>query len=195
MLSEKERRTLLKIARESIKNYFLIGKELIPEVEGALAEPRGAFVTLKEAGNLRGCIGYVEPLYPLGITVSKAAVAAAFSDPRFPPLHKDELDEIEIEISVLSVPRKVSSPFEVEVGRHGIIIEKDLQRGLLLPQVPVEYGWDLEEFLSNGCLKAGLKPNCWGDAKIYVFEAEVFSESKIDSGEYDSYNKRKLKNE
>ena len=190
MLEEKDKILLLKIARKSIENYFSIGKEYVPELQGKIAEPGRAFVTLKEYGNLRGCIGYVEPIYPLGLTVSKAAVAAAFSDPRFPPLSRDELESIDIEISVLTEPREINNPEEVEVGKHGIIIEKGLQRGLLLPQVPVEYGWGLEEFLTNGCLKAGLDPNCWRrDAKIYVFEAEVFSER--DFLKKDAYNKNK----
>ena len=134
---------------------------------------------------LRGCIGYPEPVYPLVEATIKAAIAAATQDPRFYPVSLKELGHCIIEVSVLTKPEllKVDSPKEypekVEVGRHGLIVERGLARGLLLPQVPVDEGWTSEEFLSHTCMKAGLMPDCWLDeeTKIYTFEGIVFAET------------------
>jgi len=144
-----------------------------------LKQKRGAFVTLHVNGELRGCIGYPLPYKPLYLTIIEVAVAAATEDYRFPPLMEEELDNLSIEISVLTLPRKVNKPEEVIVGKHGIIISKGLNKGLLLPQVPLEYGWDLETYLNHGCLKAGLPPDEWKrGVNIEVFEAQVFSEDE-----------------
>ncbi|MBN2205846.1 MAG: AmmeMemoRadiSam system protein A, partial [Candidatus Aminicenantes bacterium] len=125
----------------------------------------------------RGCIGFPLPHQPLSDAVREAAVLAATQDYRFPSLRLEEMSRLKIEISVLSLPRTVRSPDEVEVGTHGIIISKGLNRGLLLPQVPGEYGWDRETYLRHGCLKAGLPEDAWRKgAKIEVFTAQVFSE-------------------
>ena len=179
MLSGKEREALLKLARDTIKAK-LNGKPL-PKFDpftDTLKEPRGAFVTLHKHGSLRGCIGYVEAIKPLWQSVQDMAIAAAFQDPRFPPLMPDEFDDIDLEISVMSPIRKISSIDEIEVGKHGIIIKKGFNQGLLLPQVATEQGWDRDTFLEHTCYKAGLYGDCWKDpdTEIYIFSAEVFSE-------------------
>jgi len=139
---------------------------------------RGAFVTLKKNGALRGCIGFIAAEKPLYRTVLENALNAALSDPRFVPVKKDELDGISIEISVLTEPVEVASPGEIVPGRDGLIIERGPYRGLLLPQVAVEYGWDRDTFLDNTCVKAGLNPGAWREkgTRIYRFEAIVFGE-------------------
>ncbi len=189
-LSQEEKRALLEIALNSILAAFE-GRHFVPEnLSGNLSSPAGAFVTLKRHGTLRGCIGYVEPVFPLAETVARAAVAAAFDDPRFYPLQPEELPQLEIEISVLTPPRPVSKLSEIVVGRHGLIAERGPYRGLLLPQVPVEYNWDLNEFLENTCLKAGLERDCWQkNTKFYTFEAEIFS-GFVELLEGGSYNIR-----
>lgn len=179
-MNENQKKILLKIARDSIEEYLKNKTLLKPKVEDpALKEKRGVFVTLKNKGELRGCIGYPLPYRPLYSAVAELAIESATSDPRFQPVQLDELDSLEIEISVLTLPKPISSYEEIEIGKHGIIISKGPFRGLLLPQVPVEYGWDLEEYLSHGCMKAGLPSDEWKrGVEIEVFEAEVFSESE-----------------
>jgi AmmeMemoRadiSam system protein A len=178
ILMPDEERVLLDLARRAIKHYFETGEHLPAAVEGPkLEEKRGAFVTLKVGGELRGCVGYPLPYKPLAETVVEMAVAAASQDFRFDPLTPEELDRTRIEISVLSLPEPVKDPKEVEVGRHGIVVSKGFSRGLLLPQVPLEYHWDRETYLRHGCLKAGLPPDEWKKgAKIEIFTAQVFSE-------------------
>ncbi len=178
VLTPDERRFLLRVARRSIQSYFETGRPLKPEpTEGVLGEKRGAFVTLKIDGELRGCIGYPLPYKPLAETVAEMAVAAASQDYRFEPLRPEELERVTIEISVLGLPRPVENPEDVEVGKHGIIVTKGARKGLLLPQVPEEQGWDRDAFLSHGCLKAGLGPDeLKRGAKLEVFTADVFSE-------------------
>jgi len=143
-----------------------------------LKEKRGGFVTLKKNGRLRGCIGYIEAVKPLLDTIGEMALAAAFKDHRFDPVRRNEVDGLSIEISVLSPVRETKDPSEIEVGRHGIIISGGGRRGLLLPQVAVEYGWDRDTFLDQTCVKAGLAPGAWRDASttIEIFSAEIFSE-------------------
>lgn len=177
-LNEEEKKFLLQLARQSITHYLKTGEKLEVEVDNPrLKEKRGAFVTLHVNGELRGCIGYPLPYKPLYQTINEVAVAAATEDYRFPPLSEEELDDLSIEISVLTLPRQIERPEEVIVGKHGIIISKGFHKGLLLPQVPLEYGWDLETYLNHGCLKAGLPPDEWRrGVKIEVFEAQVFSE-------------------
>ncbi|RLB68670.1 MAG: hypothetical protein DRH03_09650 [Deltaproteobacteria bacterium] len=141
-----------------------------------LKEKRGAFVTLKKNGELRGCIGYIEAYKPLYQTIREMALAAAFNDPRFPQLELKEWPEIEVELSVLTPLREIDDPDIIEVGKHGLLIRHGASSGLLLPQVPVEYGWSREEFLAHTCNKAGLAPECWrrSGSKIYIFSAEIF---------------------
>jgi AmmeMemoRadiSam system protein A len=139
--------------------------------------PRGVFVTLKKRGELRGCIGYIEPVAPLAQAVIETAIYAATRDPRFPPVNAEEARDLEYEISVLTPLKEISDPDLVQVGRHGIVISRGGQKGVLLPQVPVENGWDRNTFLEEGCLKAGLPADAWKKgAKISVFEAIVFHE-------------------
>ncbi len=177
-LDSDEQRFLLALARKSIEEFLTTGKRRRPESGSQkLSAERGAFVTLKVDDQLRGCIGYPVPHKPLIETIAEMAVAAATQDYRFPPIKLEELARTRIEISVLTFPRPVKDVKEIEVGRHGIIVSKGFARGLLLPQVPGEYGWDLKTFLRHGCLKAGLNEDEWQKgAAIEVFEAQVFSE-------------------
>lgn len=186
MLSPEEKSYLLRLARASLKAYFE-KREWEPEAPSPekyphLWERRGVFVTLFKRGELRGCIGDIAPEEPLFRTVTKVALSSAFSDPRFLPLREEELSELEIEISVLS-PFKRALPEDLVLGRHGIYLKKRHHRGLLLPQVATEYGWDRETFLKMGCRKAGLPEDCYLDPEVelYLFEAEVFKESEFSS--------------
>jgi AmmeMemoRadiSam system protein A len=172
---------LLALARKTIQNRLADIPLPSPEPDAAvLLEPRGAFVTLKIEGRLRGCIGHVIGVAPLWRAVRDNAIAAAFEDPRFDPLQIDELPQTHIEISALTPLRRVTVD-EVTVGRDGILIERGPARGLLLPQVAVEFGWDLETFLDHTCRKAGMEPGCWRhpDTIISVFSAEVFGEGEL----------------
>jgi len=182
MLTTEEKIFCLKLARKTLEDYFTGElKEILPPEEYTnLWEKRGCFVTLLKHGMLRGCIGVLEPVYPLYQAIQKMALSAAFEDPRFPPLSESELDEIEIEISVLSPMRKGSIE-EIEVGKHGVYLVKGFRRGVLLPQVPVEYGWDKKTFLEHLCMKAGLDKDCYKDpdTEFYLFTAEVFKESEL----------------
>ena len=177
-LDHEERHTLLYLARQTIGAR--IGGRSLPEPSTdspALRELRGAFVTLKLDEQLRGCIGHVIGVEPLWRAVRDNAVAAAFSDPRFSPVTAEEFENVRIEISALT-PLRVSQPDGVIVGRDGVLIERGAARGLLLPQVAVEYGWDRQTFLDHTCRKAGLEPGCWRhpDTVISTFSAEVFGE-------------------
>lgn len=179
MLSEKEKEELMTITRITLATY--LKERRIPTFDprsGTLLKPGGAFVTLREGKNLRGCIGNFESLTPLYLTVQKMAILAATQDPRFFAVNERELPEIEIEISVISPRRGIERLSEIEVGKHGLSIEKEECRGVLLPQVASDNHWNREEFLSHTCLKAGLPPDAWeqGGLKIEVFTAEVFSE-------------------
>jgi AmmeMemoRadiSam system protein A len=182
-LTPAEERACLDLARRALAHYFETGCLLpTPVKTGRLKEARGAFVTLNVDGCLRGCVGYPLPAKPLDETLIEMAVAAASQDTRFEPLRPDEMDRLRIDVSVLGLPEPVADPAEVVVGRHGIIVSKGFHRGLLLPQVPGEYGWDRETFLDHGCLKAGLPRDAWRrGAKIEVFTAQVFSEEAISS--------------
>jgi len=178
MLSEQQKNKLLKIARESITNYIREGRRLDLKIEDSdLNREQGAFVTLRKNFKLRGCIGRVESKQPLYKVVAEMAIQSAVSDPRFSKLTEDELDEITIEISVMANPERVNNIEEIKVGTHGLIIRKEFHSGLLLPQVATDYGWDRKEFLENTCCKAGLPKYAWKDAEIYIFTAEVFSET------------------
>jgi AmmeMemoRadiSam system protein A len=192
-LTGPEKEELLALARRSIRDHLAGGKGDGPtgptggrRPEGdppaaVFAEKRGVFVTLHRDGELRGCIGYPLPMKPLWEAVAEMAVAAAVEDPRFPPVTAEELGDLDIEISVLTVPQKVDAPERVRVGVDGIIVSKGFRRGLLLPQVPVEQGWDLEQFISYGCRKAGLAADEWSrGVEIEVFQAVVFGEKGRD---------------
>ncbi|MDD8025254.1 MAG: AmmeMemoRadiSam system protein B [Acidobacteriota bacterium] len=177
-LSAGEKKDLLALARRTLLSFLRDGT--IPPhglTNPRFEEPRGAFVTLTKNGELRGCIGYIEAVMPLVDTVQRCAVHAASEDPRFPPVAARELKDLAIEISVLTTPRRIDDPKLVEVGRHGLIMSRDGRRGLLLPQVAVEYRWGREEFLDQTCRKAGLPADAWKKgATIEVFEAIVFHE-------------------
>jgi len=179
MLNDDQKRRLLRVARESLEAAVTGTRGPNLETQDpALREKRGAFVTLKRQGQLRGCLGYVEGIMPLIEAVAENAAAAALRDPRFPPVRPNELPEITIEISALTPLVPVEDPEQVEVGRHGLMVCLGPNRGLLLPQVPGEFGWQREQFLAHTCLKAGLSPDSWRDpaAQLYSFEAEVFGE-------------------
>ena len=175
--SESERELLLKLAHQSIDNALRGEEEMdVTPPSMHLAEQRGAFTTLHLDGKLRGCIGYLSPLRSLFQTVVETARAAAFDDPRFPPVTPEEAAELKIEISVLS-PLHPISPEEIVVGKHGLVVTMAHHRGLLLPQVPVEWAWDRETFLAQTCLKAGLPSLAWQQgAQLQAFTAEVFGE-------------------
>ena len=177
-LTKEQQKMLLNLARSAIREVLEETKERKTAIlDPVFREKRGAFVTLKVEGRLRGCIGYPLPNKPLQETVSEMAVAAASQDYRFKSLGREELPHTRIEISILSLPSEVKDPAQIEVGRHGLIISKGLAKGLLLPQVPVEYGWDRETYLRHACLKAGLDENEWKKGvTIEVFTAQVFSE-------------------
>jgi AmmeMemoRadiSam system protein A len=174
--SHDERRALLELAHRSIE--AALSEQLLDTTPPSehLAGPRGAFTTLHLGGQLRGCIGYVLPTGPLYETVAETARAAAFDDPRFPPVTTEEAPYLKVEISVLSAPQPIR-PEDVLIGKHGLIVSSGARRGLLLPQVPLEWDWDRETFLAQTCVKAGLPPDAWKrGASIQAFSAEVFGE-------------------
>jgi AmmeMemoRadiSam system protein B/AmmeMemoRadiSam system protein A len=175
-LSPEEKKGLLELARQAVEKFVRERKVVDFETTNPnfLAE-RGAFVTLTKGGRLRGCIGFIEPVYPLHLAVLRAAIYAATEDTRFHPVTADELKDLSYEISVLTPARKIDDPRLVQVGKHGLVIARGNQRGLLLPQVAVENSWSREEFLAQCCLKAGLEADAWKKgAAISVFEAIVF---------------------
>ena len=180
-LTETEKDELLKIARNVIE-CRLAGKGSPQfEVESTtLKEKRGSFVTLQKHGQLRGCIGYIDAKKPLYVTVSEMAMSAAFNDPRFSPLGREELKDLSIEISVLTPLKEIKDINEIEVGVHGIYIVKDFHSGLLLPQVATQYKWDRLTFLRETCHKAGLPSNAWADedTRIHIFSADIFGEDE-----------------
>ena len=175
-LSEDNRKFLRAVAQEAVENYVM-GRPPTRHLysDKALKQSRGAFVTLKVQGNLRGCIGTITSDNPLPETVGSLAVKSASHDPRFPPVGPAELDTIELEISILGPLREVNDVGEIKVGRDGLVIEHYGRHGLLLPQVATEHGLDTGSFLTQTCLKAGLPPDDWKKgARIYRFAAEVF---------------------
>ena len=186
MLTENDKLFLLKLARTAITEYINNGCIILPpeDTPEYLKEKRGAFVTLNKNNSLRGCIGYSEPCKSLVQTIIDVAIAASSSDPRFNKVTSEELDNIQLEISVLTKPELVvvNKPQEyldkIIVGTHGLIVEKGIYKGLLLPQVPIEWDWDVEEFLCQTCVKAGLIDDAWfdEDVKVYTFKAIVFDE-------------------
>ena len=178
-LDVRQQKELLAVALASVKEAVEPGGQTVPDEKAfapQLREPGGAFVTLHKNGRLRGCIGTFVSQESLLQTVWQMANAAALHDPRFPPLDKSELDKLDLEISVLS-PLKRTDPQDVEVGRHGIFIISPRGRGVLLPQVATEHGWDRLTFLQQTCYKAGLPLNAWQDkdVEVYTFTAQVFA--------------------
>lgn len=175
-LSGQEKKELLDLAYATVNMYVREKKlpEFTPRTDN-LRRKCGAFVTLKKHGELRGCIGFIEPVLPLHQAVMQASVYAACKDSRFLPVTRDELEDIDVEISVLTPLKKIRQPNRIMVGKHGLVIAMDGKRGLLLPQVAVEHNWTRETFLEQACLKAGLPKNAWrSGADIFVFEAIVF---------------------
>jgi AmmeMemoRadiSam system protein A len=176
-LSPMERDFLRTVARRSLERAVKGAKLSCPDSPTEhLREKRGAFVTLKRSGQLRGCIGYIRPYKPLTDAVWEMAESAALRDGRFLPVEPSEVDDLDIEITVLSLLKRIDDPDAVLVGRHGLYVSRGNRSGVLLPQVPVEADWDREMFLSQTCMKAGLPPDSWRDpdTTLEVFTAEVF---------------------
>lgn len=185
MLTKEEGEKAVKFAREVVDGYVKGKKIEDRDLGKKFREKSGAFVTILTYPDrgLRGCIGIPEPIYDLKTSIIESAKSAT-RDPRFPPLTREELPNIIIEVTILTPPRliEVRSPKEylekIKIGRDGLIVEKGFYRGLLLPQVPVEWKWDVEEFLSQTCIKAGLPPDAWidEDTKVYSFQGQIFAE-------------------
>lgn len=181
MLTKSESAILLQIAREAIQHQ--VNNESYspsPREEKALNERSGCFVTIRIQGRLRGCIGNFQSQQPLYREVAQMAAASAAHDPRFSPLRETEMENIKLEITVLSPLEKIEDPELIEIGSHGIYIEKGFHRGVLLPQVATEYGWDRLTFLQQTCVKAGLPTNAWqdADADIYRFSGLIIEEEQ-----------------
>ena len=178
LLTKKERKELLKIARETVVEYVTNRK--VPTVvttSPGLNLHSGCFVTIKQKGELRGCIGNFISEQPLYLLVQEMAVSAATRDPRFYPMKSEDLADFTLDISVLSPLERAASVEEIQVGTHGIYIVKGSNRGVLLPQVATEYGWNRDQFLQHTCIKAGLPQDAWqGECDIYIFSAQVFGE-------------------
>jgi len=181
MLTKEKQKQLLQIARESVEAFVKTKEVLDFEIqEDDLNKSQGAFVTLHIGKDLRGCIGQIEPSgKPLWQVIRDMAIEAATGDPRFNEVSEDELEKLNYEISVLSVPEKIDDYKKIELGKHGVIVRQGMQGGVFLPQVAVETGWGLEKFLENLCgSKAGLDKDCYKtrEADLYVFTAQVFHE-------------------
>jgi uncharacterized protein (TIGR00296 family) len=186
MFSDSDGESAVRAARLIIEKH--VRKQGSPSLDlpKSFERKSGVFVTITThpGDDLRGCIGYPEPMLPLGDALRDSAISACSRDPRFPPVRPTELDSIKVEVSLLTPPEEIRPkkpallPNEVIVGEDGLIVQNDWNRGLLLPQVPVEWGWDAEEFLSQTCLKAGLSPDAWlrEGTQVFRFRAEVFSE-------------------
>jgi len=183
LIGPEDQQRLLALARGALEAR--VRRRSLPRVErgGVLDWTRGAFVTIHCHGVLRGCLGHVETDAPLADTIVQLAAAVSDSDPRFDSVSALELDGIDLEISVLTPEHEIHSIADIEVGRHGLIVERGSRRGLLLPQVAVEHGWDALTFVSHTCLKAALPADAWRNgARMLVFEAQVFGEPSQGSG-------------
>jgi AmmeMemoRadiSam system protein A len=177
--SPEERGLLLQIARESILSFLERREISLFTPSTHLSEPKGVFTTLYSKDRLRGCVGYPAAILPLYRAVVETARAAASEDPRFYPVRLDEVHDLRISLSVLSQLQTISAE-QVEIGRHGLVISQGGLRGLLLPQVPVEHGWDRTTFLEQTCLKAGLAPDAWrAVAHVEAFTAEAFGDEGV----------------
>ncbi len=189
LLTLEEGEKAVKLARKAIEE-FLKNKRIIKDrLSGIFEEKRGVFTTLTKQGELRGCIGFPYPIKRLDEAIIESAIAAATEDPRFPPVSMDEMNEIIVEVTVLTPPEKLEAePLErakkIEIGRHGLIVKYGHFSGLLLPQVAVEYNMDEEEFLTQTCIKAGLPPDCWlfKEVEVFTFEGQIFKEVKPRDG-------------
>jgi AmmeMemoRadiSam system protein A len=175
-LTAADKQLLLEIVRTNIE--AALAKKAVPELPELpeiFKQDRGAFVTLEKQGQLRGCIGYIEARKPLYLAVAEMAIAAAFHDPRFPPVQQEEWPDITVEISILSPLLEIKDIKEIEVGRHGLYIVQGVHGGLLLPQVATDYKWDRLTFLQQTCHKARLPSNAWQDkqTKIFIFSADI----------------------
>lgn len=185
MLTQEEGREAVHLARNTIRNYIVENTTLSSDLKGVFKQYQGVFVTLHRypEHHLRGCIGIPLPLMPLKEAIIEAATSAT-RDPRFPPLDKEELTSIVIEVTILSKPKVIPREHpqdylaEIQVGRDGLIAEQGFSKGLLLPQVPIEQDWNIEEFLSQTCIKAGLMPDAWLDKKTTIskFSGQIFTE-------------------
>ncbi|MBU4482207.1 AmmeMemoRadiSam system protein A [Patescibacteria group bacterium] len=181
MLNQQEQQIALKLARQTLENYFDSNKIIKGDYKNypIFNKEQGVFVTLHKDEELRGCIGLIEPFkIPLAQTIQQMALSAAFNDTRFSLLTPDELNKVKIEISVLSAPQK-SIADKIKLGKHGVIIKSGFNSGIFLPQVAIETRWTKNQFLSELCSqKAGLSPNCWKnpDVELWTFEAQIFSE-------------------
>jgi uncharacterized protein (TIGR00296 family) len=189
MLTDIEGRAAVKLARKTIESF--LSEERLPEpqelgfeLSPVFGEKRGVFVTLTEKGLLRGCIGHPFPDTTLGDAIMDSAISAATRDPRFPSVEKEELDDIVVEVTILTPPEKINAPAEelpdrIEIGKHGLIVRQGYCQGLLLPQVAPEHNMDSIEFLGHTCLKAGLSPDAWlKGAEISCFEGQIFKEKE-----------------
>ncbi|PYR78819.1 MAG: hypothetical protein DMF86_04975 [Acidobacteria bacterium] len=178
MFTDAQKHMLVELARAAVEER--VGRRPPAMADaGDLPQASGAFVTLKRKGQLRGCIGTLECRRPLAEEVARCAISAARDDPRFEPVRASELDDLEVEVSVLGPLEQIDpgDPGAIVVGRHGLVVEQGQRRGLLLPQVAPEWGWDRLEFLAHTCRKAGLPPDAWQrGALVYRFEAEVFGD-------------------
>lgn len=204
-LSQEEGEFLLRVARRTVEEYIKTGNviEIKEKTSPKLEQLHGVFVTINSYDDnerkLRGCIGYPYPTAKLTRAVVECSISAATQDPRFRPISKNELREIVFEISVLTKPRQVEVehpkhlPSKIEIGKDGLIVEKGFHKGLLLPQVPVEWNWDSEEFLCQSCLKAGLPPDCWltEKTKIHKFSCIIIRET-APNGTIEVIDMRKL---
>ena len=176
MFTETQQRALIEIARDAVR-AGVAGREPRVAIENEFPDASGAFVTLKKHGELRGCIGTLECRRGLAEEVARVAVSAALEDPRFAPVSPAELDDLDVEVSVLGPlePIDPADPSAIEIGRHGLVVELGPRRGLLLPQVATDWQMDRDTFLAHTCAKAGLPADCWRrGAKVYRFAADVF---------------------
>lgn len=184
LLTLEDGERAVRLAREAIETYLDERKMIQKRLSGVFAEKRGVFTTLTKHGELRGCIGFPYPIKRLDEAIIESAIAAAVDDPRFNPVRLSEMDEILVEVTVLTKPERIDAkpkdmPKHVEIGKHGLIVKMGPFSGLLLPQVAVEYNMDSEEFLSETCMKAGLPPDCWlTGAEVYRFEGQIFKEKE-----------------
>ena len=177
MLTSETRRRLLTIARDALEARVRRTRRATVPAEETSDLKRGAFVTIFCKDELRGCLGRITSDMPLPELIGYLAQEVADSDPRFEPVLPGELADISLEVSVLTPEREIASVDEIEIGRHGLIIEQGSRRGLLLPQVPAQHDWDRETFVAQTCLKAGLPSDAWRrGARMFVFEAQVFGE-------------------
>lgn len=183
LLTPAEGECALEHARRVLLEHVVKTPYKEPEFPLVFSRKRGVFVTLTKRGDLRGCIGFPHAVMPLKDAIREAACSAATGDPRFPPVTAKEIPDILVEVTVLTEPEVLDAspedrPARIEVGKHGLIVQGYGRSGLLLPQVPVEWGWNVTEFLDHTCMKAGLPRDCWREPSVQIstFEGQIFSE-------------------